>query len=193
MYSARARLLFATFAFALLSGADASRRALPQDAYVWQRKWTPALRVALNQSSDLVHAWRVLAAYSDTGGDFKSGNQIMGTEGPPDNYAEPSLSFSGIGQFELPADDRFVTDGERQRFKASALKPNFRYHYLYVGVDEAIHAADLLPPRSQAFAAVLCNAISRIHDDDVMSCERFRLAPNTARFGSAGRHKHPQG
>ncbi len=68
MYSARARLLFAIFAFALLSGASASRRALPQDAYIWQRKWTPALRVALKQSPDLVRAWRVLAAYSDDGG-----------------------------------------------------------------------------------------------------------------------------
>src|SRR5260370_31450648 len=72
MYSARARLLFAIFAFALLSGASAFRRTLPQDAYVWQRKWTPALRVALNQSSDFVHAWRVLAAYSDTGGHLQS-------------------------------------------------------------------------------------------------------------------------
>src|SRR5260221_4886979 len=72
MYSARARLLFAIVAFALLSGAGASRRTLPQDAYVWQRKWTPALRIALNQSSDLVHAWRVLAAYSDTGGHLQS-------------------------------------------------------------------------------------------------------------------------
>ena len=68
MYSARARLLFATFAFVFLSGASASRRALPQDAYIWQRKWTPALRVALKQSADIVHAWRVLAAYSDDGG-----------------------------------------------------------------------------------------------------------------------------
>src|ERR1700674_4882585 len=72
MYSARARLLFATFAFVLLSGASASRRALPQDAYIWQRKWTPALRVALKQSSDLVRAWRVLAAYSDDGGRLRA-------------------------------------------------------------------------------------------------------------------------
>ena len=56
----------------LLSGAGVSRRALPQDAYIWQRKWTPALRVALKQSSDLVHAWRVLAAYSDEGGHLQS-------------------------------------------------------------------------------------------------------------------------
>ena len=97
-------------------------------------------------------------------GDFKSANKIMGTEGPPDNYSEPRLSFSGIGQEELRADDQFVTDGERQRFNASVPKPNFRYHYLFVGVDEALHAADLLPPRSQAFAAVLCHATSWMID-----------------------------
>src|SRR5271170_5030157 len=72
MYSARARLLFATFAFVLLSGAGVSRRALPHDAYIWQRKWTPALRVALTNSSDLVRAWRVLAAYSDDGGHLQA-------------------------------------------------------------------------------------------------------------------------
>jgi hypothetical protein len=65
MYSAQARLLFATLAFTLLSGASQARRVLPQDAYIWQRKWTPAVHTAVTQSADLVHAWRVLAAYSD--------------------------------------------------------------------------------------------------------------------------------
>jgi hypothetical protein len=71
MYSARARSLFAIFAFVLLSGASVSQRALPHDAYIWQRKWTPALRLALKQSSDLVRAWRVLAAYSDEAGNLR--------------------------------------------------------------------------------------------------------------------------
>ncbi|MCW2238030.1 DUF3142 domain-containing protein [Azospirillum canadense] len=35
---------------------------LPQDAYVWQRRWTPALGEALRQSSDMIGRWRVLAA-----------------------------------------------------------------------------------------------------------------------------------
>jgi len=68
MDSVRARLLFAFFALALLSGAGASRRLLPQDAYVWQRRWTPAVRAALSNSADLVEGWRVLAAYSDSAG-----------------------------------------------------------------------------------------------------------------------------
>ena len=96
-------------------------------------------------------------------GNFKSGNKIMGTEGTPDYFVEPALQ-GGTGPFALRADDRFVTDGERQRFKDSAPQPNLRYHYIFVGANDAIHAADLLPPRSQAFAAVLCNATSWITD-----------------------------
>jgi hypothetical protein len=52
----------------------------------------------------------------------------------------------------------FVTDGERQRFADSAAKPDLRFHYRYLAADRAASAADLLPPRSQAFAAVLCKA-----------------------------------
>jgi hypothetical protein len=71
MVSVRALLLVATLALSLLSGVAASDRTLPQDAYVWQRKWTPALRVALKESSDLVRAWRVLAAYTYVGGNLQ--------------------------------------------------------------------------------------------------------------------------
>ncbi len=84
--------------------------------------------------------------------DFRSGNKIMGTEGPPD--------FVNRAVRGLPSDDQFVTKGELQRYNDSAPQPDLRYHYIFVGADEAIRAADLLPPRSQAFAAVLCNATS---------------------------------
>jgi hypothetical protein len=47
--------------------ADAASR-LPQDVYVWQRVWTPALASALNASSDLIREWRVLTAESDLRG-----------------------------------------------------------------------------------------------------------------------------
>jgi len=50
MYSARAGLLFATLAFTLLSGASDAGRVMPQDAYIWQRKWTPAVQAAVTQS-----------------------------------------------------------------------------------------------------------------------------------------------
>jgi cellulose synthase operon protein C len=117
-------------------------------------------------------------------GDFKSGNKIMGTEGPPDNYAEPAVPYGADGPTELHPDDPFVTEGERQRFKASPPKPNFRYHYLFVGVDEALHAADLLPPRSQAFAAVLCHATAWMIDFDNCPASAVDLRASPTAYAS---------
>jgi hypothetical protein len=45
---------------------------LAQDAYVWQRHWTPALVSALKQSSDIVAQWRVLAAETDAHGTLRA-------------------------------------------------------------------------------------------------------------------------
>lgn len=41
---------------------------LPNDAYVWQRRWTPPVRDALLASAEAVRAWRVLAAEKSAGG-----------------------------------------------------------------------------------------------------------------------------
>jgi len=46
-------------------------RVLPHDAYIWQRRWTPALVDALRQSTDVVRAWRVLLAESDARGHLR--------------------------------------------------------------------------------------------------------------------------
>lgn len=45
---------------------------LVNDAYVWQRQWTPAVAAALSQSADLVREWRVLAAQTDARGQLQS-------------------------------------------------------------------------------------------------------------------------
>jgi uncharacterized protein DUF3142 len=55
-----------------LAASSVSHGALPQDAYVWQRQWTPALASALDRSADLVRAWRVLAAQSDAEGRLRA-------------------------------------------------------------------------------------------------------------------------
>jgi Protein of unknown function (DUF3142) len=56
----------------LLSAACAPKPpSFSQDAYVWQRHWTPALVSALEQSSDVVAQWRVLAAETDARGTLK--------------------------------------------------------------------------------------------------------------------------
>lgn len=146
---------------------------------------TVAYVEALNQAQaaksevERARAWYTAATLA---ADFQSGAEIMGTEGKPD-YAGNGGSFTGgVGPWELKPDDPFVSEGERQRYKASAAKPDFRYHYLFVGTDEAIHAADLLPARSQAFAAVMCNATSWMMDGGLCpaSASDLRALPTYA-------------
>jgi hypothetical protein len=46
----------------------ATAQALPHDAYIWQRFWTPQLIAAARLSSDMVRGWRILLAESDHAG-----------------------------------------------------------------------------------------------------------------------------
>ena len=55
---------------------------------------------------------------------------------------------------------------EPSRVAASHAEPLRRFHYRYNAVDFAQKSADLLPPRTQAFAAVLCHATSWLIDRD---------------------------
>jgi hypothetical protein len=86
----------------------------------------------------------------------RSGMEMMGAEARPDFFVYGGGFDGGLGQDRV--DGPFITEGERERFAASPAKPDLRYHYRYLAVDQLVHAADLLPPRSQAFAAVLCTA-----------------------------------
>jgi tetratricopeptide (TPR) repeat protein len=93
-----------------------------------------------------------------------SGIDVLGYEASPD-YAWTGGNFDwGVGQDVLKGP--FISRGERERFEASKAVPNERFRYRYVAADEASRAADLLPPRSQAFAAVLCFATQWIVNRD---------------------------
>jgi hypothetical protein len=61
-------LILALLCCMLARSSGQAARVLPQDAYVWQRHWTPALADAMRQSADLVQAWRILAAEVDSHG-----------------------------------------------------------------------------------------------------------------------------
>ncbi len=135
---------------------------------------------AARSNVDRARGWYRAAVLA---GNFKSGNKIMGTEGAPDYFAEPALQ-GGSGPFALGADDQFISKGERQRYNDSAPRPNLRYHYIFVGANDAIHAADLLPPRSQAFAAVLCNATSWITDGTSCPVSASDLRASPTGYGS---------
>jgi hypothetical protein len=93
------------------------------------------------------------------------GMELFGTELAPDN-AEWSGSYP---RQDLPSTKGkdFVGNGETARVAASAAQPDARFHYRYVAADLAQQAAALLPPRSQAYAAVMCEATGWMLDTDL--------------------------
>ncbi len=111
---------------------------------------------------DSAHAWtdigKAEAFYAAARIARENGMEILGYEQGPDYNDNGGSYQGGSGQEPASLKQAFVIDGERQRYAQSEAKPDFRFHYRYIAVDEATLAADLLPPRSQAFAAALCKA-----------------------------------
>lgn len=64
--------LLAVLALACVGGCQSRHAALSNDAYVWQRQWTPPLAQAIQQDADVVQGWRVLAAELDGQGQWRS-------------------------------------------------------------------------------------------------------------------------
>lgn len=94
------------------------------------------------------------------------GMELFGYEAAPDFKAfDGQFDLSGDAGPALNAAGFFTAD-EVQRFNASMAQPEKRFHYRYQAADLAARAADLLPPRSQAFAAVLCEATRWVIDRD---------------------------
>jgi hypothetical protein len=83
------------------------------------------------------------------------GMELLGYELAPDYYA-----VGGRTQlYQEPASDSdFITADETGRITANP-PPTERFHYRGIAYDLANRAADDLPPRSQAFAAVLCTSL----------------------------------
>ena len=99
------------------------------------------------------------------------GMELLGYELGPDqawnggNYG---------GELDKPVQAGGLLTAEEARLQnASAAQPNRRYHYRWVAADLADRAADLLPPRSQAFAAVLCKASGWINYRDLDGARRY--------------------
>lgn len=88
-----------------------------------------------------------------------NGLEIMGYETFPD-FALVGGNFDLGNELspEAVKDKGVVSDEELKRFSATQPQINQRFHYRYIAVQEAEKAAELLPKRSQAYAAVLCSA-----------------------------------
>ena len=107
MYSARARLLFATLAFTLLSGARSPSRPTPGRLHLAAQ--VDACRPCCGKPfSDLIHAWRVLAAYSDEGSHLRT---VAVDWKALKNSGRPVIAVVRInGQLAQYDDDQLVSD-----------------------------------------------------------------------------------
>lgn len=110
----------------------------------------------------------------------RDGMDILATELDPD-FAVYGGSYSyGAGRYlpdgKTPATARqradavltgpFITPEERSRYAESEPKPFGRYHYREVAANNALESADLVLPRTQAYAATLCHAARYVINDD---------------------------
>lgn len=86
------------------------------------------------------------------------GMELLGYEQAPDDNFTGGAFQGGAGLDAKQMQQPYVTAGERERHAQTRAEPDLRLHYRYVAATQASRAADLLPPRSQAFAAVLCDA-----------------------------------
>lgn len=102
--------------------------------------------------------------FAEFGGAYTYGTGRASWQGSPDDSTPvPRDTPAQRAAADLPGP--LVTADERQRYAASEARPAQTFHYRYVAVALAEKAADNLPARSQAFAAVLCRAASFVQND----------------------------
>ena len=119
----------------------------------------------------------------------QQGMELMGTEGPPDEAVLDGAFSGGFGQSSPSGTSKspstLLGPDEARRFAASAPKPDTRFHYRVIATDRALAAADLLPQRSQAYAATLCWAARYAFD----SADEARAAAIYRRYVSTGAYQ----
>ncbi|MBB2495376.1 hypothetical protein [Aquipseudomonas ullengensis] len=103
----------------------------------------------------------------------EQGMELLGYELSPDEAWSGGAFGNEFGK-PLQADG-LLTAAEAERQNASAAEPNRRYHYRWVAADLASQAADLLPARSQSFAATLCKATGWLINNDYPAARRYYL------------------
>jgi hypothetical protein len=93
--------------------------------------------------------------------------------------ADNSLEYPGNADdgstcyLPTAADQKLISVEERQRLAATQPAWPQRFHYRFVASQLAEQAADLLPKRSQAFAATLCHAAKYVRYRSPL-CEKWR-------------------
>jgi hypothetical protein len=105
------------------------------------------------------------------------GMELLGYELDPDyqiwggdfSYGYADTDSEKASELPMP----MTSKEESARASASAAVPPERFHYRYTAAAFAGRAADLLPQRSQAFAAVLCQATGWVLDRDPAAARKL--------------------
>ncbi|MFL9897080.1 hypothetical protein PQR71_02780 [Paraburkholderia fungorum] len=154
--------------------------ALDQAQHAWTRTnrargWFAAAMLARQSGMELM-GYEQAPDYHDVDGAFYGGSGRSGVVRPrldPDAGADAVHTVKAAPQADTPAARAeadlagpFVTVDEKRRYAASESKPMTRFHYRNIAADYIAKAADGLPPRSQAFAAVLCRGTDWMRNDD---------------------------
>ncbi|WP_035559957.1 hypothetical protein [Burkholderia sp. 9120] len=166
--------------------------ALDQAQHAWTRTnrargWFAAATLAKQFGMELM-GYEQGPDYHDIDGDFEGGSGRSGVigahvaRGSDANAASDAAAASAKqpNTPETPAtraeDDLagpFVTADEKRRYAASESQPLMRFHYREIAAGYIAKAADALPARSQAFAAVLCRGTDWMHNYDPERAQGF--------------------
>jgi len=109
------------------------------------------------------------------------GMELMGTELAPDwSWLQGDYdprAWDEERRKETPAAlPPLLGEAERRWVAGSAPRPDVRFHYRAVAADHAEAAAALVPPRTQAYAALLCQAYRAVQSTDPPRAQRIYRA-----------------
>lgn len=148
-----------------LAYIDARRAAGSGDRIEQAKAWYAAARSARFDGIDLIGYeldpdYQIYAGSFDLGGGWNDADAVAAANATITPGSPPPARKDIVVPKTLAGPD------EAARIAASRAQPLERFHYRYNAVDFATKSADLLPPRTQAFAAVLCHATAWLIDRD---------------------------
>ena len=158
--------------------------ALNEAQHAWTRTnrargWFDAATLAKQSGMELM-GYEQGPDFHDIDGAFAGGSGRSGVISARVDRASDAGAASAAAVPDTPAARAqvdlagpFVTADEKHRYAASESKPLTRFHYREIAADYIVKAADGLPPRSQAFAAVLCRGTDWMHNDDPARARGF--------------------
>ncbi|MBK5125636.1 hypothetical protein IQ288_38095 [Burkholderia sp. R-69980] len=158
--------------------------ALDEAQHAWTRTnrargWFAAATLAKQSGMELM-GYEQGPDYHDIDGAFAGGSGRSGVvSARVDRASDPGAASAATvpdtpaARAEVELAGPFVTVDEKRRYAASESNPLTRFHYREIAADYIVKAADGLPPRSQAFAAVLCRGTDWMRNDDPARARGF--------------------